>query len=74
MPNLTLAVDDTTLRRARIRALERGTSVNALVRDFLQRLAGDGTAAAGMADFLAVTGAARGDRTWTRGDLHDRRD
>jgi len=33
--NLTLSVDDATLRAARIRALEQGTSVNALVRDYL---------------------------------------
>ena len=40
MANLTLMIDDDLLRRARIRALERGTSVNALVRDYLRRFAG----------------------------------
>ncbi|HAQ22076.1 MAG TPA: hypothetical protein DGF10_04755 [Acidimicrobiaceae bacterium] len=35
MANLTLAVDDDLLRRARIRAAEEGTSVNALVRELL---------------------------------------
>jgi len=35
MANLTLAVDDDLLRRARVRAAEQGTSVNAVVRDLL---------------------------------------
>ena len=35
MANLTLAIDDDLLHRARVRAAEQGTSVNALVRDLL---------------------------------------
>ena len=35
MANLTLAVDDDLLHRARVRAAEQGTSVNAVVRDLL---------------------------------------
>ncbi|MBL8539577.1 MAG: hypothetical protein JNK68_04320 [Betaproteobacteria bacterium] len=41
MANLTLTIDDEVLKKARIHALERGTSVNALVRDFLERIAHD---------------------------------
>lgn len=37
MANLTLALDDTLLQRAREAALRENTSVNALVRDFLTR-------------------------------------
>ena len=37
MTNLTLTVDETLLRKARILALERGTSVNALVREFIAK-------------------------------------
>lgn len=37
MKNITLKIDDETYRRARIRAAEAGTSVSAMVRDFLQR-------------------------------------
>jgi hypothetical protein len=33
MTNLTITVDDEVLRRARIRALEEGSSVNAVLRD-----------------------------------------
>ena len=35
MANLTLAVDDDLLHRARVRAAGEGTSVNAVVRDLL---------------------------------------
>ena len=35
MANLTLAIDDDLLHRARVRAAEQGTSVNAVVRDLL---------------------------------------
>ena len=35
MANLTLAVDQDLLHRARVRAAEEGTSVNAVVRDLL---------------------------------------
>ena len=38
MGNLTLAIDDESLKRARIRALEMGTSVNQLVRDYIEGL------------------------------------
>ena len=39
MRNITVSVDDQTHRRARIRAAELDTSVSALVRDYLNRLA-----------------------------------
>ena len=38
MTNLTLTVDETLLRKARILALERGTSVNAMVREFIENV------------------------------------
>lgn len=75
MSNLTLVIDDDVLRRARIRALEQGTSVNALVRDYLTRVAGDSEAAQGIAEFLAAVqgaGAGSGGRSWTRDELYDR--
>ncbi len=40
MSNLTIVVDAETLKRARIRALEEGTSVNAVLREFLEGYAG----------------------------------
>ncbi len=77
MTNLTLAIDEQILRRARIRAMQHGTSVNALVRDYIIRLAGESEAADGVAEFLRIVGGSgassgQGGRTWTREELHDR--
>lgn len=43
MKNITVSVDDEVHRRARIRAAELGTSVSAMVRRFLNELAGGDT-------------------------------
>ncbi len=76
MANLTLAVDDQLLRRARLRALEQGTSVNALLRDYLETFAGARAArrqAIGeLLEMSAQAESRRGDRQWTRDELHDR--
>ena len=78
MGNVTFSVADDVLRRARIRALEQDTSVNALVRDYLERFAGASGADEGLRGFLQATehtGAGSGPegRTWTRDELYDRR-
>jgi len=38
MKNITLKIDDDTYQAARIRAVKEGTSVSAMVRNFLQTL------------------------------------
>lgn len=38
MKNITLKIDDETYRRARMRAAREGTSISAMVRDFLNQL------------------------------------
>ena len=43
--NITLAVDEAVLERARIVAARNKTSVNAMVREFLKSMAGDDEAA-----------------------------
>lgn len=40
MTNLTITVDEEALKRARVRALEEGTSVNAVLRERLEEYAG----------------------------------
>lgn len=40
MTNLTITVDEETVKRARMRALEEGTSVNAILREYLEDYAG----------------------------------
>jgi plasmid stability protein len=71
---LTLAIDDAVLRRARIRALEHGTSVNAVVRELLAAYADD-RAIAGRQRVVALaraaaSGSAGQGRAWTREDLY----
>lgn len=76
MANLTVVVDDQILKRARIRALEQGTSVNALVADYLTSYADLDDARAAMASFLGRARRSRASsgpegRTWRREDLYD---
>jgi hypothetical protein len=40
MANLTITVDEGTLKRARMRALEEDTSINAVLREYLEEYAG----------------------------------
>ncbi len=77
MANLTLSIDDELLKRARIRALEQDTSVNALVRRFLEDLAAGISAQVGIEGFLAMTesihaGSGPGGHKWTRDELYER--
>jgi hypothetical protein len=74
--NLTLTIDDDLLRRARIRALERGTSVNALVREYVESFAGEGEAERGLREFLQTAlsspaGSGKGGRKWQRDDVYE---
>jgi hypothetical protein len=40
MTNLTITVDEQVLKRARMRALQEDTSVNAVLRDYLEEYSG----------------------------------
>ena len=54
MKNVTIALDDETHRKARIRAAELGTSLSALVKDYLNSVAAGGVpAAAGVREMQA---------------------
>lgn len=77
MANLTVSIPDDVLRKARIRALEHRTSVNAVVRDYLERYAGTGATAEALAAFADLAAAAESSsgplgRTWTRDALDER--
>lgn len=77
MANLTITVDDVLLKRARIKALEENTSVNALLRGYLESYTGTQqtqralTGFAELADHSDASSGAAG-RTWTRDQLYDR--
>lgn len=76
MANLTIAVDDDVLKRARLRALEQGTSVNAILREHLEKYAGgNAEQVAAMRRFLDFAGkskAGSGGEKWSREDVYDR--
>jgi plasmid stability protein len=76
MSNLTLNIDDDTLRRARVRALEEGTTVNAIVRSYLEEFADADRHVRAMARILELAEASDASsghdgRTWTRDDAYD---
>jgi metal-responsive CopG/Arc/MetJ family transcriptional regulator len=76
MKNVTLSLDEAVLRDARRIAAERSTSVNALIREFLDQLtARESRAHAARQRILKLSRsskAARGASTWTRDQLHAR--
>lgn len=76
MANLTIALDDDILHRARVRAAEQGTSINSLLRSYLESYAGDRQArarnAAAFLDLARQNPGSRGTRSWTRDELHER--
>jgi plasmid stability protein len=71
-------MDDEVLRRARIRAVTEGTTVNSLVRQYIAAYADNGASEqAAMAELLAIaqrSTASSGPqgRIWTRNELHER--
>lgn len=73
--NVTLAIDDEVMREARKRAEAMGTSVNQLVRDYLEQFAGKSDPNAGAAEFEQLSRKAGGNsRGWKfdREELHRR--
>ena len=73
--NLTVQLDEDVIRRARIVAAKRGTSVSALVARQLDGLVEQDARyekAWARADELMKTATPRGGRSWRRDDLHDR--
>lgn len=76
MRNVTIAVDEATLRDVRRIAADRSTTLNALIRGFLERLARRESqsrkARRRIAELCRDSGAEVGERVWSRGDLHER--
>lgn len=76
MKNVTLSLDEATLREARRIAANRSTSVNAMIREFLGQLtARESQAEAARKRIVRLnrqSKAARGKAVWTREDLHAR--
>lgn len=71
--NLTLSIDEQLLVRARKRAEAMGKSLNQMIRDYLQTVAGGDDAERSIAEFKRLSG--RGDsRGWrfNRDEIHER--
>ena len=76
MTSLTIAVDDEILRQAQDRASAQGTSVDVLLREYVEELAGvAGTYREAVHSLIHRSrrvDSRRGARTWTRDELHER--
>jgi hypothetical protein len=73
--NLTLQMDAEVIKRARIVAARRGTSVSALAATRLMELVDEDERvelARGRALAILKKAASRGGRSWTRDEVHDR--
>lgn len=77
MANLTVTIDDEVLRKARIRALELGSSVNRLVAEYLGAFAADEQhrTVESILELARQSKAGSGPsgRSWSRDELYDRR-
>ena len=74
--NITLSIDDEVIQEARRRAEVMGTSVNQLVREYLNQLAGKTDPSADAAEFEQLSRMAQGNsRGWkfNRAELHERK-
>jgi hypothetical protein len=74
--NVTLSVDDNLIQEARRRAEAMGTSVNQLVREYLEQFAGITDPKADAAEFERLSRMAKGNsRGWkfNHEELHERR-
>ena len=74
--NLTLSVDDQIVQKARRRAESLGTSVNQLVRDYLEQLAGKSNLDHDADEFERLSLSSNANPTdykFNRDELHERR-
>lgn len=76
MKNLTIALDERLLREVRRIAADRATTLNAMIREFLEELAGRESrtveARRRIVELCRETRAEVGPRTWSRDELHER--
>jgi hypothetical protein len=76
MKNVTIAIDEALLREARKVAAERSTTLNALIREYLEQLTERESRARSarrrITELCRRSTAVVGERTWTRDELHER--
>jgi hypothetical protein len=74
--NVTLSIAEETILEARRRAESMGTSVNQLVREYLERFAGKSDPALDAAEFERLSRSSKGSSSgwkFNREELHERR-
>jgi Family of unknown function (DUF6364) len=71
--NVTLSIDDQLVARARKKAKALGKSLNQLIRDYLQTVAGGDDAERSIEEFKRLSGQGRS-RGWrfNREEIHER--
>lgn len=76
MVNLTIAIEEEVLQKARLRALQQGTSVNAVLGGYLRAYAGIGEERQrAVRHLLAMSQRAKTkapSKRWTRDEVHER--
>ena len=72
--NVTLSINAQTVARARHIAAVRGTSLDQLIRDYLEELTrpGDADLALEQLDAIWSDSTGRSQGSWTREELHER--
>lgn len=73
--NVTLSIDDEVLARSRELAIRRGTSLNQMIRDYLEEVSSDLSSEEILQELNALWESASGDSgggQWTREELHER--
>jgi uncharacterized protein DUF6364 len=71
--NITLSVDEKTVAQARKRAEAMGTSLNQMIRDYLQKLAGGDDPERSIEEFRRLSGGGHS-KGWKfdRDEIHER--
>ncbi len=77
MTNLTMSIDERILKKARKRAIDKGVSLTALVRQYLQKLADEEdlhrqALATELMQAFDSADVVIGPKRWTREELHER--
>ena len=73
--NVTLSIDEAVVERARRLAERRGTSMNQLIRDYLEEVTASESPEAALRELEKMWAEGRGRSTgevWKREDLYDR--
>ena len=77
MSNITLSVDDEIIKKVRKIAIDKNTTLTALVREFLETIANHDVqekqeAASRLRESFKLLSRDMGQRSWTREELYDR--